>query len=161
MKIADKTVVSIDYTLKDDSGNIVDTSEGSDPLVYLHGANNIIPGLESALVGKAVGEQISVRVPPEQAYGVRDDEKMQAVPKSLFGDEDIKVGAQYHAAGPQGQHLTVTVVGISDDEVTVDGNHPLAGFHLNFDVKIVDVRDASEEELAHGHVHGPGGHQHG
>jgi len=161
MKIADKTVVSIDYTLKDDSGNIVDSSEGSDPLVYLHGANNIIPGLESALSGKTVGEQISVRVPPEQAYGVRDDEKMQAVPKSLFGDEDIKVGAQYHAAGPQGQHLTVTVVGISDDEVTVDGNHPLAGFHLNFDVKIVDVRDASEEELEHGHVHGPGGHHHG
>jgi len=160
MKVADKTVVSIDYTLKDDSGNIVDSSEGSSPLVYLHGASNIIPGLESALDGKTAGEQISVRVPPEQAYGVRDDEKMQAVPKSLFGDEDIKVGAQYHAAGPEGQHLTVTVVSVTDDEVTVDGNHPLAGFHLNFDVKIVDVREANEEELAHGHVHGPDGHHH-
>ena len=160
MKIAANTVVSIDYTLKDDSGNIVDSSEGAEPLVYLHGANNIIPGLESALHGKAVGEEISVRVPPEEAYGVRDDEKKQAVPKAMFGDEDIKVGAQYHAAGPEGQHITVTVVEVTDEEVTVDANHPLAGYHLNFDVKIVDIREASEEELAHGHVHGPGGHHH-
>jgi len=160
MKIAANTVVSIDYTLKDDKGNIVDSSEGSGPLVYLHGANNIIPGLESALEGKSTGEQVSVRVPPEQAYGERDNEKMQAVPRDMFGDEEVKLGAQYHAAGPQGQHITITVVEIKDDEVTVDANHPLAGFHLNFDVKIVDVREASSEELSHGHVHGPGGHHH-
>jgi len=160
MKIEANKVVSIDYTLKDDDGNIVDTSQGAEPLVYLHGASNIIPGLESELDGKAAGEEISVRVPPEQAYGVRDDAKKQAVPRAMFGDEEIKVGAQYHAAGPDGRHLTVTVVDVSNDEVTVDANHPLAGYHLNFDVKVVDVRDATAEELDHGHVHGPGGHHH-
>jgi FKBP-type peptidyl-prolyl cis-trans isomerase SlyD len=161
MKIEANKVVSIDYTLKDDDGNIVDTSQGAEPLVYLHGANNIITGLESELDGKSIGEQISVRVPPEHAYGVRDDEKQQSVPRAMFGDEEIKVGAQYHAAGPDGRHLTVTVVDVSDDEVTVDANHPLAGYHLNFDVKVVGVRDATAEELDHGHVHGPGGHHHG
>lgn len=161
MKIEGNKVVSIDYTLKDDDGNIVDTSDGAEPLVYLHGASNIIPGLESELVGKAVGEELSVRVPPEQGYGVRDDAKKQAVPKAMFGDEEIKVGAQYHAAGPDGQHLTVTVIDVGDEEITVDANHPLAGFHLNFDVKVVDIREATQEEIDHGHVHGPGGHNHG
>ena len=160
MKIEGNKVVSIDYTLKDDDGNVVDTSNGAEPLVYLHGASNIIPGLEFELAGKAVGEELSVRVPPEQGYGVRDDSKKQAVPKAMFGEEEIKVGAQYHAAGPDGQHLTVTVVDVSDEDVTVDANHPLAGFHLNFDVKVVDIRDATQEELDHGHVHGPGGHHH-
>lgn len=161
MKIESNKVISIDYTLKDDDGNVIDTSTGAEPLVYLHGASNIIPGLESELAGKAVGEELSVRVPPEQGYGVRDDSKKQGVPKDMFGDEEIKVGAQYHAAGPDGQHLTVTVIDVSDEDVTVDANHPLAGFHLNFDVKVVDIREASQEELEHGHVHGPGGHDHG
>ena len=160
MKIEGNKVVSIDYTLKDDDGNVVDTSNGAEPLVYLHGASNIIPGLENELAGKAVGEELSVRVPPDQGYGVRDDSKKQAVPKAMFGEEEIKVGAQYHAAGPDGQHLTVTVVDVSDEEVTVDANHPLAGFHLNFDVKVVDIREATQEEIDHGHVHGPGGHNH-
>jgi FKBP-type peptidyl-prolyl cis-trans isomerase SlyD len=126
----------------------------------LHGANNIIPGLESELDGKSIGEKISVRVPPEQAYGVRDESKQQAVPRDMFGDEEIKVGDQYHAAGPDGRHITVTVVGVAGNDVTVDANHPLAGYHLNFDVKVVDVRDATQEEIHHGHVHGPGGHHH-
>ena len=160
MKVADNAVISIDYVLKDDSGNIIDQSGQSDPLIYLHGANNIIPGLESALAGKSVGEEISVRVAPEDAYGVRDDEKKQPVPRDMFGDAEVTVGAQYHAQGPDGQHLTVTVVSVSENEVVVDGNHPLAGMHLNFDVKVVDIRDATKEELEHGHVHGPGGHQH-
>jgi FKBP-type peptidyl-prolyl cis-trans isomerase SlyD len=160
MKVSDNAVISIDYILKDDNGNIIDQSEKSDPLVYLHGASNIIPGLESALSGKAVGEEISVRVAPEEAYGVRDDAKKQAVPRNMFGDEEIAVGAQYHAQGPDGQHLTVTVVSVSDEEIVVDGNHPLAGMHLNFDVTVVEIRDATKEELEHGHVHGPGGHQH-
>ena len=160
MKVSDNAVISIDYILKDDNGNIIDQSDKSDPLVYLHGASNIIPGLESALSGKAVGEAISVRVAPEEAYGVRDDAKKQAVPRNMFGDEEIAVGAQYHAQGPDGQHLTVTVVSVSDEEIVVDGNHPLAGMHLNFDVTVVDIRDATKEELEHGHVHGPGGHHH-
>jgi len=160
MKVSDNAVISIDYVLKDDDGNIIDQSDKSDPLVYLHGAHNIIPGLESALEGKSVGEEVSVRIAPEEAYGIRDDEKKQPVPRNMFGDAEITVGAQYHAQGPDGQHLTVTVVSVTEEEVIVDGNHPLAGIHLNFDVKVVDIRDATKEEIEHGHVHGPGGHHH-
>jgi FKBP-type peptidyl-prolyl cis-trans isomerase SlyD len=160
MQIGKNMVVSIDYTLTDDSGNIVDSSKGGDPLTYLHGANNIIPGLEAALEGKSTGDALNVRVSPDQAYGPRDDAKQQAVPRELFGDEDVKAGALFHAAGPNGEHITVTVVDVGEDEVTVDANHPLAGCHLNFDVTVMDIRTATEEELSHGHVHGPGGHHH-
>ena len=160
MQVSAKKIVSIDYTLKDDEGNVVDSSKGGDPLVYLHGSNNIIPGLEKSLEGKSAGEELQVRIPPEEAYGMRDLSKIETVNKSLFGDENIKLGAQYHAAGPNNEHIVVTVVEIQDDIVTIDGNHPLAGIHLNFDVKVVEVRDATEEELSHGHAHGPGGHNH-
>lgn len=156
MQVAKDCVVSIDYTLKDDSGQVLDSSQGGDALVYLHGSNSIIPGLESALEGKDVGDELSVRIPPEQAYGVRDESKCQPVPRNMFGDEKVEVGAQYHAAGPNGEQLVVTVVEVADDAVTVDGNHPLAGAHLNFDVKVVDVRAATDEELSHGHAHHPG-----
>lgn len=161
MNISANKVVSIDYTLKDDQGQVLDTSEGREPLVYLHGAQNIIPGLESALEGKDTDDELSVHVDPEQAYGSRDDSKIQQVPREMFGDAEVKVGAQYHAAGPNGEALVVTVTDADGENVTVDGNHPLAGVPLNFDVKVVDVRDATEEELAHGHVHGPHGHDHG
>jgi len=161
MQISKDRVVSIDYKLTDDSGNLMDSSEGSDPLAYLHGAGNIISGLETALVGKSVGEELSVRISPEDAYGVRDDSKQQAVPRELFGQEDeVKIGAQYQAEGPDGTHVSVTVIDVNDETVTVDANHPLAGYHLNFEVKIVDIRDATKEELEHGHVHGPHGHHH-
>ena len=161
MQIAKHKVVSIDYTLTDDSGNIVDSSQGGDPLTYLHGANNIIPGLEAALEGKSTGDAFNVRVPPEEAYGMRDESKQQAVPRELFGDEEVTAGALFHAAGPNGEHITVTVVDVSDEEVTVDANHPLAGYHLTFDVTVRDIRNATTEEISHGHVHGPGGHHHG
>lgn len=160
MQVAAKKIVSIEYTLKDDDGNIVDSSKGGDPLVYLHGANNLIPGLEKQLEGKSSGDELNVRIPPEEAYGSRDDAKVESVNKSMFGDENIKVGAQYHAAGPNNEHFVVTVVDVKDDMVTIDANHPLAGVHLNFEVKVVEVREATEEELSHGHAHGPGGHQH-
>ncbi len=160
MNITANKVVSIDYTLKDDQGQVLDTSEGREPLVYLHGAQNIIPGLESALEGKGTEEELSVRVDPEEGYGARDDAKIQEVPREMFGDADVQVGAQYHAAGPNGEALVVTVVSADDQNVTVDGNHPLAGVPLNFNVKVVEVRDATEEELEHGHVHGPEGHHH-
>ncbi len=160
MQISQQKVVTISYTLKDDDGQVLDTSEGREPLVYLHGANNIIPGLESALDGKGAGDTLSVRIAPEQAYGLRDDNMQQDVPREMFGDMDVKVGAQYHAAGPDGQPVVVTVIATDDESVTVDGNHPLAGQHLNFDVTVLEVRDASEEEVSHGHAHGPGGHQH-
>ncbi len=160
MQISKDKVVTIDYTLKDDEGTVVDTSEGRDALVYLHGANNLIPGLEVALEGKAVGDDLAVRIAPEDAYGARDDEKLKAVPRHLFGDDEIKAGAQYHATGPNGESMVVTVTEVGDDNVVVDGNHPLAGAHLNFDVKVVEVRDATAEEISHGHVHGAGGHEH-
>lgn len=159
MQIAKDKVVAIDYTLKDDEGNVLDSSGGGSPLAYLHGASNIIPGLESALEGKVAGDDISVRIAPDQAYGEHDPEKQQAVPKEMFGDAEITVGAQYHASGPNGEHITVTVVAMDDDQVTVDANHPLAGVFLNFDVTVVEVRDATDEEISHGHAHGPG-HSH-
>lgn len=160
MTIAENKVVTIEYTLKNDAGEVLDTSEGRDPLVYLHGSQNIIPGLENALTGKAVGDTLNVRINPEDAYGTRDDSMKQEVPREMFGDEKIEVGMQYHAQGPEGDTLVVTVVDANDTHVTVDGNHPLADVHLNFDVEVKDIRDASAEELEHGHVHGEGGHHH-
>jgi len=160
MTIAENKVVTIEYTLKNDEGEVLDTSEGHQPMVYLHGGQNIIPGLENALTGKVVGDNLSVRITPEDAYGERDDSMKQEVSRDMFGDEDVEVGMQYHAEGPEGDMLVVTVIAASDTHVTVDGNHPLAGVFLNFDVEIKDIRDASSEELEHGHVHGEGGHQH-
>ena len=161
MQISKHKVVSINYTLKDDEGQIIDTSEGGEPLAYLHGAENIIPGLENALTGKSSGDSLSVSIPPGEAYGEHDESKIQAVPRELFDDAgEVVVGAQYHAANPDGGDITITVVEVNDDQVVVDANHPLAGANLNFDVTVLEVRDASEEEITHGHVHGPGGHHH-
>lgn len=160
MHIANNKVVTIDYVLTDDQGNVIDRSEGG-RFAYLHGANNIIPGLERALDGKEKGESLAVAIPPEEGYGQRDESLTQVVSRSAFeSPDDIEVGRQFHAQSPEGQPLVITVVAVADDEVTIDGNHPLAGANLNFDISIVDVRDATEEELSHGHVHGPGGVEH-
>ena len=160
MQIGDQKVVTLHYTLTDNDGRVIDKSEDGS-FAYLHGASNIIPGLEDALTGKSAGEEMSVSVSPEQAYGVRDESMLQQVPKNMFEDaSQIAVGTQFHAQGPNGEMLVVTVLEVEDEHVVVDGNHPLAGVELNFDVKIIDVRDASEEEVEHGHVHGPGGHPH-
>ena len=160
MQIADNTVVIIDYTLKDDAGNILDSSNDGQ-FAYLHGANNIIPGLENALTGKSSGDKIDVTVSPAEGYGERNDNMVQAVPRDMFdSDQEIQVGMQFHAQSPQGDMIVVTVTDIDGDDITVDGNHPLAGKNLNFDVKVVDVREATSEEIDHGHVHGPGGHHH-
>jgi FKBP-type peptidyl-prolyl cis-trans isomerase SlyD len=146
-------VVSIDYTLRDNSGNLIDSSEGSDPLEYLHGNGNIIPGLEKALAGKKAGDKLTCSIAAADAYGERDDSLIFKVNKSEFEGADIEVGMQFEAHGEEGAQI-VTVVGIEGEEVTIDANHPLAGETLNFDVKIVDVREATSEELEHGHVHG-------
>lgn len=160
MKVADNKVVVIDYTLKDNDGEVIDSSEGGGPLAYLHGAGNIVEGLEEALTGKETGEEVHASIEPAKAYGERYEEMKQDVPKELFGGvESIEVGMQFQSETEQGPVL-VTVVAVSDEMVTVDGNHPLAGVHLNFDVTIREVRDASAEEIEHGHVHGEGGHQH-
>lgn len=155
MQITDNTAVSIHYTLTNSVGETLDSSVGSEPLVYLHGAGNIIPGLEDALTGKTPGDKFNVTIEPEQAYGEKHAEMIQVVSKSLFGDMPVEVGMQFQAEVNQGPGI-ITVVHVEGDEVTIDGNHPLAGEALTFAVEIMDVREASSEELAHGHIHGPG-----
>ena len=160
MQIEANSVVTLQYTLKDNEGNIIDQSDDGS-FLYLHGAMNIIPGLENALAGKVAGDALQVSVTPEEGYGVKDPERIQEVPKEMFeGSEEIAVGTQFHAQSPDGQAVVVTVVEVKDDVVVIDGNHALAGVDLNFDVKVMDVRAASEEEISHGHVHGEHGHQH-
>lgn len=160
MQIADKTVVSIHYTLTNALGETIDSSVGQDPLVYLQGAQNIIPGLENALAGKTVGDALQVTVEPAEGYGEIRDELIQEVDRSAFqGVDDIDVGMQFMAQTPWGEQ-PVTVVKVEGDQITLDGNHQLAGETLNFDVEIVEVRDATAEEVEHGHAHGPGGHHH-
>lgn len=156
MQVAKNAVVAIDYTLTDGDGQVLDTSEGRGPLAYLHGAGNIIPGLEKALEGKDEGEKVNVSVPPEEGYGQRDESLIQAVPKKMFAETaEPEPGMQFQAQGPDGARV-LTILKVEDEQVTVDANHPLAGQELNFDVAVVNVREASEEELEHGHVHEPG-----
>jgi len=160
MQVGKDKIVHIDYTLTGNDGKVLDSSDGREPLAYLHGAGNIIPGLESALEGKNQGDQVNVQVPPEQAYGNHDEKMVQAVPRTAFqGVPQIEPGMQFQANTPGGPRV-ITVVGVEGDQVTIDANHPLAGQTLNFDVKVVDIRDATAEELTHGHAHGQGGHQH-
>lgn len=161
MQITKNAVAMIEYELKDDGGELLDSSKGHDPLPYLHGAGNLIRGLEAELEGKSGGDAFQVRIAPEDAYGVRDDKMVTDVPRAeLPKDADIQPGVQFQAQGPDGQQQVVTVVGVEGDKVKLDGNHPLAGVHLNFDIKVIEVREATAEELEHGHVHGPGGHHH-
>ncbi len=160
MQIADHTVVSFHYTLTDDQGTVIDSSAGREPLTYLHGVGQIVPGLEKEMVGRAVGDQFKVDVAPEEGYGVRHAELEQQVPREAFqGVEDIQPGMQFQGRGPQGV-INVTVTRIEDGVVHIDGNHPLAGQTLHFDVQVTDVREATAEEQQHGHVHGPDGHHH-
>ncbi len=160
MKVADNTVVVIDYTLTNNEGQVIDSSEGAGPLAYLHGAGNIIPGLEDALLGKEAGDEVKASIEPANAYGERHEALKQEVPAELFsGVEKVEVGMQFQSETDQGPVL-VTVTEVGEETITVDGNHPLAGVHLNFDVNIREVREPSAEELEHGHVHGEGGHQH-
>lgn len=141
------------YTLKNDAGEVIDSSVGGDPLAYLHGHGNIIPGLESALNGKAIGDVLDVRVKPEEGYGVRNEDLLQTVDRKIFGNvPDLQVGMQFQARSQEGTTI-VRIVDINGDEVTVDGNHPLAGESLNFHVEVTAIRDANADELTHGHAH--------
>jgi FKBP-type peptidyl-prolyl cis-trans isomerase SlyD len=160
MKISDKSVVNINYTLTDNDGEVIDKSEDGS-FAYLHGAQNIIPGLEKALQGKEVGDKVSVRIPPAEAYGERDEARVEDVPREMFPDDgEIKPGMVFHAQGRNGEVITVTVVEVDDQTVKIDSNHALAGVDLNFDVEVVAVREAEAAELEHGHVHGPESHDH-
>ncbi|HMM66195.1 MAG TPA: peptidylprolyl isomerase [Dokdonella sp.] len=160
MQIAERSVASFHYTLTNDAGDVLDSSEGREPLAYLHGVGNIVPGLEREMAGHVAGDSFSVDVAPEDGYGSYIDELVQVVPRKSFeGVADLAVGMQFQAQTGQGP-IAVVVTEIEGDDVTVDGNHPLAGETLHFAVEIVDVRAASAEELQHGHVHGAGGHHH-
>jgi FKBP-type peptidyl-prolyl cis-trans isomerase SlyD len=153
-------VVLIHYTLKDDKGEVIDSSAGGEPLAYIQGHGNLVPGLEKALEGKQDGNTVAVSIAPADGYGVRDETLIQRVPKrSLQGAGEIKKGQQFQARTDDGMRL-FTVKAVVGDMVTLDGNHPLADQTLNFDVNIVSVREATSEELEHGHVHGAGGHHH-
>jgi FKBP-type peptidyl-prolyl cis-trans isomerase SlyD len=160
MLISAQKVVYIHYTLTGEDGEVIDSSAGHAPLAYIHGMGNIIPGLENALTGKRAGDKLQVSIAPEEGYGERDESMIQAAPKDAFhGVEAIEPGMKFHAETPYGAQL-VTVLEVRDDEVILDGNHPMAGLTLNFDVEVAEVRDATPEELDHGHVHGEGGHHH-
>lgn len=161
MTIAEHKVVTLHYKVTDTGSNeVIDSSENGEPMTYLHGAQNIIPGLEQALEGKVVGDELEVAVAAADAYGERSDDRIQQVPREAFeGMEKLEVGMAVSAQTDQGT-MNLIVTEVSEDVVTVDANHPLAGKSLKFNVTVEDVRDASEEEKTHGHVHGPGGHEH-
>ena len=160
MQISKNSVVTLNYTLKNDQGDTLDESQDGS-FLYMHGSGGIIPGLEGQLEGKSAGDTFSAHIEPAEGYGERDDSMVQVVPRDMFDkDHPIQEGIQFHAESPEGDMLTVTVTKVDGDDITVDGNHPLAGIALNFDIKIVDIREASEEEIEHGHVHGPDGHHH-
>ncbi|NVJ51357.1 MAG: peptidylprolyl isomerase [Gammaproteobacteria bacterium] len=160
MTITKDKVVSMHYTVKNAAGDVIDSSEGRDPLLYMQGHRNIIPGLESALEGKGQGDKVEAVIEPQEAYGEVVAELIQQVPRSAFeGVETLEVGMNFQAQSEQGP-VNVVITEVADETVTVDGNHPLAGQTLHFNVEVVEIRDASEEEIAHGHAHGAGGHQH-
>lgn len=160
MQIAERTVASFHYTLTDDAGRVIDSSAGHAPLTYLHGAGNIVPGLEKAMIGRSTGDAFDVVVAPEDGYGEPNEMLVQVVPRAAFqGVEELAVGMEFQAHTPQGP-MSVSIAKIEGDEITVDGNHPLAGRTLHFAIEVTDVREASLEEVMHGHVHGEGGHHH-
>ncbi|PRD20653.1 UNVERIFIED_CONTAM: slyD [Trichonephila clavipes] len=156
MIVAANKVVKMHYSVLDNNKNTIDNSFDGEPLVFIVGTGFLIPGLENALLGKEAGDTFSVTVEPEQGYGERHDDLMQAVPKSMFEGMEIEVGMQFRATTDAGDQ-SVMIIEIQDEDVIVDGNHPLSGITLHFDVEVLEVRDATEEELAHGHVHGEGG----
>lgn len=159
-KITVNKVVSLAYTLRDGDGEIIDQSENGSPLLYLHGAQNIVPGLEEQLEGVAEGESIKASVSPEKGYGPRIGEA-QEVPRNLFpADAELAAGMQVVAHDDEGRQIPFFITGITEDTITVDPNHPLAGETLHFEVTVESLRDATEEEIAHGHPHGSGGHHH-
>ena len=158
--ITKDTAVKFNYILKDDDGIILDQSQEGQPLGYLHGHGNIIPGLEQQLEGKSAGEKVTAIVEPADGYGDYQEQAVQHVPRDNFqGVEDIQPGMQFQSEAG-GQMMLVTVTAVNEKEVTVDANHPLAGKRLTFDVEIQEVRAATEDEINHGHAHGVGGVEH-
>jgi FKBP-type peptidyl-prolyl cis-trans isomerase SlyD len=160
MKVAAQCVVSLDYSLHLGDGKVVDTSEGGEPLTYLHGKGQIIPGLEKQLEGLDVGESRQLTIAPKDGYGEPDPENLQEVDREQFGDRELKENDEFVAIDDHHNEIPVRVVKVKGDKVVVDFNHPLAGKTLHFSVTIKQVRAATEEELSHGHAHGGDGHHH-
>jgi FKBP-type peptidyl-prolyl cis-trans isomerase SlyD len=159
--VAKDTVVSFHYTLSDKGGQVLDSSQGGQPLVYLHGYSQIVPGLENALLGKAVGAAFKVAVEPSEGYGERNEQMVITLPRTQGNlPADIEVGFVVELVSPEGDEIPARVVKLTEADITLDANHPLAGETLFFDIELTDVRAATKEEIAHGHVHGPGGHHH-
>lgn len=159
--VASGKVVTVHYKLQLDNGQVVDSSEGGDPMAYLHGAGHIVPGLERALEGIENGTKVKVSVNPEDAYGHRHDDNVQDVERSAFPtDAELDTGVTFQARDENGNPILGTITAVEAESITVDFNHPLAGLNLHFDVEIVEIRDATDEEREHGHAHGPGGHDH-
>ncbi|MEJ6473443.1 FKBP-type peptidyl-prolyl cis-trans isomerase [Pseudoalteromonas piscicida] len=156
MIIGPNSVVTIHYSVQDKDNNTIDSTFDDEPVVAMLGSGYLIPGLDDALQGKQAGDTFSVTIEPQEGYGERFDELTQAVPKSMFEGMEIEVGMQFRATTDEGDQVVV-IIGIEDEEVIVDANHPLSGITLNFDVEVVEVREATAEEVAHGHVHGEGG----
>jgi FKBP-type peptidyl-prolyl cis-trans isomerase SlyD len=153
MQISQNTVASIDYTLTDEGGEVIDTSKGRAPVTYLHGAGKLIPGLESALEGQTAGDTLAVKVAPSDAYGERDEGLVQDVPRTAFaGIAKIETGMRFEAQDGSGNSRSITVTSVGDENVTIDANHPLAGKPLTFEVNIVEVREATAEEIENGEV---------
>ncbi|HIA11191.1 MAG TPA: peptidylprolyl isomerase [Flavobacteriales bacterium] len=160
MSIAKNSVVTMHYALKNDGGDDLGSSHGHEPMAYLHGNDNIVPGLEKELDGKKAGDKINAVVSPEEGYGIRNEDGIRKIDKARFeGDEEITVGMQIQV-DMEGEVSVASVTDIDEKEITLDLNHPLAGETLHFEIEIMGVRDATVEELSHGHVHGPGGHHH-
>jgi len=157
--IADGQVVIMQYTLHADDGELLDASTPDEPMAYLHGAENIVPGLEQALAGKTVGYKGKVTVPPADGYGEREDEEPDVIPRKAFpADMEIEPGMTFMAEGPNDEHAPIWIVAVEGDKVVVDSQHPLAGKTLHFEVEVIGIRAATKDEMAHGHPHGPDGH---
>lgn len=160
MKTARDTVVTLHYTLTDERGEVLDSSTGGEPLTYLHGHGNLVPGLERALEGASAGHTAKVSVHAADGYGEHNPELVFDAPREHFpSNMTLKVGERVHAEGPNGA-IPLMIVQVTEKGAILDGNHPLAGQTLHFDIQVITVRAATQEEIAHGHVHGSGGHHH-
>ena len=154
-----KKVITFHYTLADKDGKVIDSSQGQNPLIFLEGSGQIIPGLETVVIQMNKGEKKDIKVPYKDAYGPYDQTLVYQIPREKFPNPNIKVGDMFQV-GSEDQYRVMTVLEINDKEISLDGNHPLAGQDLNFSIEITDKRDATPEEVSHGHIHGPDGHHH-
>lgn len=161
MPIEVNKVVTLNFTLTDDTGNVLDSTNQGGPFSYITGRGMVLPKLEEAISIMMIGTKKQLRLDAADAYGNYNEQIVQVVGKENFPkDFVLEVGMEYMASNPEGVQMPFTIIEVNDDEITIDFNHPFAGINLNFDLELLDVRDATTEELAHGHVHGPGGHHH-